>query len=108
MFLLNPQNVRILIIHEMKNFFEVYKTQLTETLRESNLPAVGIQRTNVFINTLGDDNILFHIKNDVSMEGTFINVDKIENFAQKIYFSQQYKNADQYRQYRHVSKKYMF
>lgn len=79
-----PQNVRILLTHEIERVFHEFKKELTETLREQNLPAVGVQRTH--INTVRDipEGIEIEIKNDISMEGTFLPVQKIKHFAQKI------------------------
>lgn len=101
MFSLNAQNVRIIIIDRINEIFEDLKNELTNILRESDLPAVGVQRTNITINQVcGGQNIEIRIDNDVSMEKIQIPVQKIRNFVQKIEAGEilrQERNSDRHR-----------
>lgn len=102
MLFLNAQNVRIIIIHRIKEIFDELKNELSKILRESALPTVGVQRTRITINQVSE-NIQIQIENDITMDNIRIPVQRIKNFSQKIEageIAQKERNSDQHR---HVS-----
>lgn len=72
---LNVQNVRLIIIDRINKIFDDLKKELTNILRESDLPTVAVQLTKISINQVcGSQKIEIKIENDVSMEKIYIAV----------------------------------